>query len=291
VVFVPDDALHTVPFAVLPWSRARPTELLVQHADSSVEPSALLFERSGHEAERAVAEPHRFVLVGDPVFNRTAWRRECLGNGAALIPEPAVQDAWIQGLPRLSGSRAEVDSVAGLLRRAYPGGTVTTLLECEATTAALRSDAPDASLLHVATHGLVDARRPRLSALALTRSPDGRDDGAFRLLDIVRLKTHARLVVLSACDTSRGRLLPGEGVLGLAQAFLQAGAASVVASYWRVEDEATEPLMRSFYQHLLQDRLTASAALRRAQLDEQRADDGSYGWAAFSLYGRADTTL
>ncbi len=80
-------------------------------------------------------------------------------------------------------------------------------------------------------------------------------------------------------------------MLGLAQAFLQAGAASVVATYWRVEDEATEPLMRRFYQHLLLDRVTAAAALRRAQLEEREADEGSYGWAAFSLYGRADTTM
>jgi CHAT domain-containing protein len=97
-------------------------------------------------------------------------------------------------------------------------------------------------------------------------------------------------VVLSACDTSRGRLLPGEGVLGLAQAFLQAGASSVVASFWRVEDNATAAFMKRFYEHLISDRLTASAALRRAQLD-QASTDGTYSWAAFSLYGSPDTAL
>jgi CHAT domain-containing protein/tetratricopeptide (TPR) repeat protein len=293
LVFVPDDALHTVPFALLPWSRERPEELLVQHAESSVEPSALLFERPQRQEEAlSPAQPPRFVLIGDPVFNRTAWRRECLGNDAPTPQrdeDPAGE--WTQLLPRLTGSRAEVDSVAALLRQARPASRIATLLECQATAAALRSDAPDALLLHVATHGLVDARRPRLSALALTRGREPGDEGAFRLLDIVQLKLRAHLVVLSACDTSRGRLLPGEGVLGLAQAFLQAGAASVVATYWRVEDEATEPLMRRFYQHLLLDRTTASAALRRAQLEERQADQGSYSWAAFSLYGRADSTL
>jgi CHAT domain-containing protein len=294
VAFVPDDALHTVPFALLPWSREHPAEPLVRHSESWVEPSALLFARSeSHpQAGPSAAPAPRFVLVGDPVFNRTAWRRECGGSDGPLRSQTGQEPlAWTQTLPSLAGSRAEVASVAALLRRARPAGSVATLVRCQATAAALRADAPDAELLHVATHGLVDARRPRLSALALTRGTGPDDDGALRLLDIVQLRLRAQLVVLSACDTSRGRLLPGEGVLGLAQAFLQAGAAAVIASYWRIEDEATEPLMRRFYSHLLLDRSTAAAALRRAQLEEQAAATGSYSWAAFSLYGRADSTL
>jgi CHAT domain-containing protein len=96
--------------------------------------------------------------------------------------------------------------------------------------------------------------------------------------------------VLSACDTSRGRLLPGEGVLGLAQAFLQAGAHSVVASHWRIEDNVTATFMQRFYKHLLTDGLPAATALRRAQLDQMK-NDASYNWAAFSLYGWPDSSL
>ena len=108
--------------------------------------------------------------------------------------------------------------------------------------------------------------------------------------DIYNLKLAANLVVLSACDTSRGRLLPGEGVLGPAQAFLQAGAASVLASYWRVDDQATASFMQQFYRYLLIDRLSASAALRKAQLERARAGP-SYEWAAFALYGWPDSSL
>ena len=119
-----------------------------------------------------------------------------------------------------------------------PSSHIGVHLGCMATPTALRQTAntgPD--LLHIATHGYIDALRPRLSALALTResatSPTG---GIFGLLDILESRTTSRFVVLSACDTSRGRLLPGEGLLGLAQAFLQSGATSVVASYWRIDD-------------------------------------------------------
>src|SRR6202008_3455580 len=97
-------------------------------------------------------------------------------------------------------------------------------------------------------------------------------------LDSRGLKLNSSLVVLSACETSRGRLLPGEGVLGPAQAFLQAGAGAVVASYWKVDDVATSRFMQAFYKYLLAERLPAATALRRAQL-EAAAASSSYDWA------------
>ncbi|MGH8287357.1 MAG: CHAT domain-containing protein, partial [Steroidobacteraceae bacterium] len=100
----------------------------------------------------------------------------------------------------------------------------------------------------------------------------------------------ARLVTLSACDTSRGRLLRGEGVLGPAQAFLQAGASSVVASHWRVEDETTARFMRALYGRLLDENMSIAEALRRTQLAEQTLG-ASYSWAAFALYGWPDTRI
>jgi CHAT domain-containing protein len=151
--------------------------------------------------------------------------------------------------------------------------------------------APDVDLLHIATHARIDAQRPRLSALALTpESPSDHPASTFGLLDILGLKLNAKLVVLSACETSRGKLLPGEGVLGPAQAFLQAGSAAVLASYWRVDDEVTADFMQRFYRYLLVDRLSASAALRKTQL-ESAASGKTYEWAAFSLYGWPDSSI
>jgi len=128
----------------------------------------------------------------------------------------------------------------------------------------------------------VAAYRPRLSALALT--PEANDAGGsaqFSLLDILDARTRAQLVVLSACDTSSGKLLAGEGVLGPAQAFLQSGARSVLASHWRVSDADTATFMLSFYRHLLEEYLPVGAALRSAQLQTR----DPHHWAAFSLYG------
>jgi CHAT domain-containing protein len=182
--------------------------------------------------------------------------------------------------------------VARLVRESRSASRVETLVGCAAVPTALRRAASQGvDLLHIATHTRIDAQRPRLSALALT--PESATDtltSAFGLLDILGLKMSPRLVVLSACDTSRGRLLPGEGVLGPAQAFLQAGAASVLASYWRVDDQITSTFMQQFYKNLLIERLPASVALRKTQLERAGAGT-SYDWAAFALYGWPDSSL
>lgn len=293
IVIVPDDALHTIPFAVLPWTSESASGLVVQHVETSSIPSTLLLTRSTPAQSDFPGRP-RVVLLGDPVFRVNLWLRNCAGSAASKLSPgelpPSLSSAfeWTRLLPSLPGTRAEVVSIAKVLGGWRRPHDVQTLLRCGATPDALREAAPGAMVIHVATHGLVDARRPRLSALALT--PGFAGDPAFRLFDILQLHLHARMVVLSACDTSQGRLLPGEGVLGLAQAFLQAGSQSVIASYWRVEDAKVEPFMESFYRHLITDRLPLATALRRTQL-EQASEQDSYDWAAFSLYGRPDSML
>jgi CHAT domain-containing protein len=289
VIFIADDSLHTVPFAVLPWSQEPKSALVLQHAETAVVPSALFMMH--HPDVRALpgAAP-RFELIGDPIFQAAAWRRECSVQGAAP-PAPIAAAARAasdraEALPRLPGSRIEVLAIADLARAALPASRIDMHLGCMATPGALREAAGTApDVLHIATHGYVDALRPRLSALVLTREaqtdPGG---GEFTLVDILAIKTDARLVVLSACDTSRGRLLPGEGVLGPAQAFLASGATSVLASYWRIDDAATASFMQTFYKYLLSERLPVATALRRAQL-EHSSTDSAHNWAGFAVFG------
>jgi CHAT domain-containing protein/tetratricopeptide (TPR) repeat protein len=293
LLVVPDDALHSTPFAALPWSPDQPQDRLLQHLETTIIPSALFLTRV-HSAAAQHRESPRIELIGDPVFRVSDWRREC--DRAASSPTTtnarvrAVSD-WTESLPRLPGTRMEVSAIARIARELRPGSRVDARVGCAAVPAALRRVAiGDIDLLHIATHARIDAQRPRLSALALTPAPGESTPSAFGLLDILGLKLHSRLVVLSACETSRGRLLPGEGVLGPAQAFLQAGAAAVLASYWRVDDELTSAFMQQFYRNLLAGDLSASAALRKTQL-ESAASAKNYAWAAFALYGWPDSSL
>jgi CHAT domain-containing protein len=294
VVVVPDDALHTVPLAALPWSADDSQQLVLQHAETSVIPSALFLNRV-RPAASAHSEMPRIALIGDPVFRVADWHRECVDTATYPAQQKTVNralSAWTESLPRLPGTRSEITAIARLAHESRPASRIETLVGCAAVPSALRRvAATDLDLLHIATHARIDAQRPRLSALALTpESPADTPASTFGLLDILGLKLNSKLVVLSACDTSRGRLLPGEGVLGPAQAFLQAGSAAVLASYWRVDDQITSAFMQRFYKYLLVDRMSASAALRKTQL-ESAAAGKTYEWAAFSLYGWPDSSI
>jgi CHAT domain-containing protein len=294
VVVVPDDALHTVPLAALPWSADDSQQLVLQHAETSVIPSALFLNRV-RPAASTHSEMPRIALIGDPVFRVADWHRECVETDTYPAHTKSVTRAlstWTESLPRLPGTRSEITAIARLAHESRPASRIETLVGCAAVPSALRRAAgTDLDLLHIATHARIDAQRPRLSALALTpESPADTPASTFGLLDILGLKLNSKLVVLSACDTSRGRLLPGEGVLGPAQAFLQAGSAAVLASYWRVDDQITSTFMQRFYKFLLVDRLSASAALRKTQL-ESAAAGKTYEWAAFSLYGWPDSSI
>jgi CHAT domain-containing protein len=96
------------------------------------------------------------------------------------------------------------------------------------------------------------------------------------------------LVVLSACNTGLGKDVKGEGLIGLTRGFMYAGASSVVASLWKVDDEATAELMRHFYGYMLRDGLSPAAALRKAQvtMSQQKRWQSPYYWAGFVIQGQ-----
>src|SRR5213075_2169171 len=105
--------------------------------------------------------------------------------------------------------------------------------------------------LHFATHSLVDESSPSRSAVVLTLDNDPEEDGFLEVNEIADLDLDCDLVVLSACQTGRGQLLSGEGIVGLSRAFLCAGARTVVVSLWNVSDNSTSQLMKDFYSKLL----------------------------------------
>ena len=146
--------------------------------------------------------------------------------------------------------------------------------------------------IHFACHGLVDAEHPMLSSLALSRSGDS--DGFLTGLEILRMELRTDLAVLSACETARGEVVEGEGIIGLTRAFMFAGAPRVLCSLWKVDDEATQALMLRFYELWRpadgSEGIAASAALRKAQAfvrDHPKHPEWKhpYYWAAWVLWG------
>jgi tetratricopeptide (TPR) repeat protein len=215
--------------------------------------------------------------------------------GASLDERPLGQalPAWrdaeqlLRGegaaLPRLPGTRAEVEAITALVGK----GKATLLLGSAASEQRLDRLLKEGTLgraraIHLATHGHVAPHNPEHSALALAADalPDpleqqrrGRKayDGFLRVRSILDgWELDADLVVLSACETGRGKDGGGEGLLGFAQAFLQKGARSVVLSRWKVDDTATTLLMVRFYENLLGKRKGTRPMGRALALDEAR---------------------
>jgi tetratricopeptide (TPR) repeat protein len=156
-------------------------------------------------------------------------------------------------------------------------GSVTRVGE-EATIEALRRDAPESGVVHLACHGLFRSDNPMFSALKL-------HDGWLTAADAMSLHIPEALVALSACESGRGEVIGGDEVLGLTRAFLGAGAATLVVSLWLVQDETTARLMDDWYGRL-RDGEGRAAALRAAQLGIKERHPHPYYWAPFVLIGK-----
>ncbi len=136
-------------------------------------------------------------------------------------------------------------------------------------------------MIHLATHGWADDNRGLGSWIAL--APSGKDDGLLKAEEILDLKFKAQLVVLSACETGKGKL-SGDGVIGLSRSLISAGVPSVLVSLWQVPDAPTQFLMVEFYKSL-QTQPDKALALRQAMLKTKEKFPSPGDWAAFTLIG------
>ena len=232
---------------------------------------------------------HAVVRVPSATFWRSLQEAPATGTGVLALGDPdytgrarpgASRGGVALKLARLPATRKEAEAVGDVV-----------LLGKQSTERGFRKALGERKrwrAVHFACHGLVNAERPSYSSLALTGG-DG-DDGFLSCLDIFRLAVPADLVVLSACESSRGKVFSQEGVLGLPSAFLYAGSRSVLASLWKVDDEATQSLMLKFYElwHPEEGQgIPAPAALKAAQAHVRAQEKWAhpYYWAAWVLWG------
>lgn len=260
LVIVPDGVLHYVPFEALYTSGA----YLLERFPIAYAASATSFLSS--EVQPSGADSGKLLLAfGDPAY----------GPGEVRTPDHLP-------LARLPYTRAEVNAIAAL----FPRDLRSIHLGADAREQTVATEALDGyRYIHFATHGLFDEAHPNRSGLALAADPD--DDGVLRVDAIAALRLHADVVTLSACNTGRGRLVSGEGMLGLVRAFLYAGAASVNVSLWDANDAATAQLMQAFYRNLRSSE-PAEQALRSAKLALMHGQDSLWRhphyWSPFVLW-------
>lgn len=242
---VPQGVLHYVPFAALQDTRGR---FLVERFTLSSVPSASVLAVARERSRATGTRWRRIVAIGDPTG-------------------------------RLPGARSEVRQLTTL-----PQVRTDALVGEQATRANLQAIASEADVLHFATHGRFVGRTPWASYLDLR-------DGPLRVGDIANLRLdRPYLVTLSACETAVGGsgasdVPAGDEWVSLNHAFLAAGAPSVLATLWAVDDRASTPLVTSFYRHLLEDR-GKSYALAKAQQEMLRTSHRHpFYWAAYTLTG------
>jgi len=162
-----------------------------------------------------------------------------------------------------------------------------------ATKTAFLQEAPQSRIVHLATHAFVDTVFDAFSGLVLATDRDSTDDGILMGYEIADLNLLCDLVTLSACETGRGRLVVGEGTLGLPRLFLGAGAKSVLMTLWKVDDRLASELMPIFYEKFLQEKLPKTDALAEAKrtILSRKTPKGDiyyqhpFYWASFVLYG------
>jgi CHAT domain-containing protein len=314
LVVVAEGALQYIPFGALPAPAARPpTEeaqklpsaegsfvpLIVEHEIISL-PSASVLAVLREETRGRERAPKAVAVFADPVFERDDPRikpaaQKARAQAARQTPAAAAgrghalqieSEDEAKSFPRLLSTREEAMRILAMA----PAEQFMSAFDFDAS----RATATDARLaqyriLHFATHGLLNSERPELSGiiLSLVNKEGTAQDGYLRLYEIYNLKLPAELVVLSACNTALGKEVRGEGLVGLTRGFMYAGAQRVVASLWKVDDEATAELMRRFYEKMLKEGVRPSAALRAAQVEmwQQKRWNSPYFWSAFTIQG------
>lgn len=302
LLVVADGALQYIPFQalVLPASAGGPSPLISGHEIIN-EPSASTLALQMSETASRKQAPKSVAVLADPVFEaddpRVAPPRSDHEDAPAArqldanAARSAFRDVGSVGaggqIPRLVASREEAEAIMAVI----PSGTGLKALGFEANRAtAMSEELKQYRIVHFATHGILNNEHPELSGIVLSLfDREGRpQDGFLRLDDIYNLELPADVVVLSACNTGLGEDVRGEGLVGITRGFMHAGASSVVASMWKVDDDATAELMKHFYHFLLEERLPPAAALRQSQLAMRRQKQWHepYYWAAFVIQGQ-----
>ncbi|MBL8240513.1 MAG: CHAT domain-containing protein [Bryobacterales bacterium] len=291
LMIVPDGILHYIPFSALPLPACNQNKGLNRRCDPLLLTHEISYVPSGSvglllSSEARASRPLRqrkMLMYVDPIYGPTdvrlqlspVQRQACKLPSAGSYrekpgnPESGSTSARIN-LPRLLYSQGEATAVANLIPidqfvvRDGAGASLRSLLSTAQA---------DFEIVHFAVHAIAHPMLFQGSGLVLALYDEcGKPIPGFlpaeRLSALNLSKT--RLVVLSACETALGREVQGEGLIGLVYALQRAGASSVVATLWKVDDAATAELMKHFYIGLIQRHLEPAAALRYAQTNIYR---------------------
>jgi CHAT domain-containing protein/Tfp pilus assembly protein PilF len=290
---IADKRLIIVPDGKLALPFPNSDDNLIAKNEIVCEPSASLLSTLPKIQTHKQLPTKDLLVFADPVFDETDNRLTAKNEDRSILSTVLglnLRDFRLMDangkIPRLFATQAEADSIAETVGKSHTEIVSGFSANRERV---LNSTISDYRMLHFATHGLVDVNRPEVSSIVLSQFDESghKTEGFLRLQDIYALDLASDLVVLSACQSGVGKEIKGEGLMSLNNAFLQAGAKSVVSSAWKVDDDATAEFMKRFYANLVDKRFPASQALRQAQIEMSKSAQFSspFYWAAFTVQG------
>jgi len=267
---VPDGVLWRLPFEALVGANGR---FVVEDVSTFYMPSISVYRDMLRRAPHR-AHARTLVAFGDPAI---AGARESIGavyRGVRLEPLPDAKEE-VRDIARVWGPRSAV----------YTGA--------QAREAVAKREMTRSRIVHFAAHGLFDDANPMFSQIVLATERDSEEDGTLQAWEMMRLDLDADLVVLSACETARGHIGAGEGLIGMSWALFASGCPSTVAAQWNVSSRSTAGLMVAFHRQLAHRNggpFGKAEALRAAQLSLLRDPRTAhpFHWASFVLIGSAD---
>ncbi len=268
LIIVPDGPLWDLPFQALLPDKNR--YLIEQSAISYAPSSTALAEMK--KRDRPESRPRSDLIA--------------FGNPAIATEKAGI---FGQSMDRRLGPLPEAERMATTLEQMYGPARSRILVGADAREEIAKRESSNYRIVQFAAHGVLNNTSPMYSYIVLAQNPgDGKEDGLLEAWEMKNLDLRADLVILSACETARGKISNGEGVIGMSWAMFIAGASATVASQWKVESSSTTELMLEFHRQMLRGRGVSKAeALRRASVKLLRTHKYKhpYNWAGFVLIG------
>jgi CHAT domain-containing protein len=276
-VIVPDGALWELPFQTL---QPGPNRYLIEDSAIAYAPSLTALREMNKLRQRKKDSADSPTLL--------AFANPALGKQTILRVKSVLMDEKLDPLP-------EAERQVNVIRQIYGAAKTKVYIGAEAREERAKAEAGSYRILHFATHGILNDSSPMYSQLLLAQSEaDTREDGLLEAWEIMKLDLKADLVVLSACETARGRVGTGEGMIGLSWALFIAGSPTSILSQWKVDSASTTELMVEFHRQLKAqmakpaDSFSAARALREAELKLLRSERyrHPFYWAGFVVTGK-----
>jgi CHAT domain-containing protein/Tfp pilus assembly protein PilF len=283
LIIVPDGFLYFLPFEALYVDLTN--KYVVEKYKISYAPScsSLLFLK---EKGKSKEHPKSLLAIGDPRYKSENFSDSDRKTSSLILKEIYNNQGY--DFSPIPFSRKEITNIAKL----FPKHKRDIYLGDKAKEEIIkRASLENYKIIHFACHSLLDEKSPFRSALVLAIDDDNEEDGFLMVREIYNLRLSADMIVLSSCQSGKGRLENVEGVLGLPRIFFYCGARSVVSSLWKINDKSTTKFMSYFYKYISEGK-SKSQALRLAKI---KMINGKYShpffWASFVLYGDSSPLL